>query len=72
MDRDLRDLWKLLAALAALIGVVGTVVLLLVKYHDAIGDFFTDLRMKCPCHRDEDDYADDELNSICDIDMFSD
>lgn len=68
MDREMKDLFKLLAVLLALVGVVVAGVLLIVKYKEEISDFFAELKMKCPCaHREEDDYADEELNSICDL-----
>ena len=66
MDRNWKDLFKILAVLLALAGTVVAGILLVVKYKEEIGDFFAELRMKCPCaHREEDDYADEELNSIC-------
>ena len=68
MDREMKDLFKLLAVLLALVGVVVAGVLLIVKYKEEISDFFAELKMKCTCaHREEDDYADEELNSICDL-----
>lgn len=68
MDREMKDLFKILAVLLALVGVVVAGVLLIVKYKEEISDFFAELKMKCPCaHREEDDYADEELNSICDL-----
>ena len=68
MDREMKDLIKILAILLALAGTVVAGVLLVVKYKEEICDFFAELKMKCPCaHREEDDYADEELNSICDL-----
>lgn len=68
MGREMKDLFKILAVLLALVGVVVAGVLLIVKYKEEISDFFAELKMKCPCaHREEDDYADEELNSICDL-----
>lgn len=69
MNHDLKDIIKILAVLAAVVGAVTACVLLIVKYKEAIVDFFQELKMKSPClHREEDDYADEELNCICDID----
>ena len=66
MDRGIKDLLKVLAVLLALAGTVVAGVLLIVKYKEEISDFFAELKMKCPCVcREEDDYADEELNSIC-------
>ena len=71
MDRDMKDLLKLLAALAALVGAVVAGVLLILRYKEEICDFFAELKMKCPCKRcEEDDYADEELNSLCDMDSI--
>ena len=71
MDRDMKDLLKLLAALAALIGAVVAGVLLILRYKEEICDFFAELKMKCPCKRcEEDDYADEELNRLCDMDSI--
>ena len=68
MGREMKDLFKILAVLLALVGVVVAGVLLIVKYKEEISDFLAELKMKCPCaHREEDDYADEELNSICDL-----
>ena len=69
MDRDIKDIIKILAVLAAVAGAVIAGVLLIVKYKEEISDFMAEMRMKCPCaHREEDDYADEELNCICDVD----
>lgn len=69
MDRDIKDIIKILAVLAAVAAAVITGVLLIVKYKEEIGDFMAEMRMKCPsAHREEDDYADEELNRICDMD----
>ncbi len=66
MDRGIKDMLKVLAVLLALAGTVVAGVLLIVKYKEEISDFFAELKMKCPCVcREEDDYADEELNSIC-------
>ena len=68
MDREMKDLFKILAVLLALVGVVVAGVLLIVKYKEEISDFLAELKMKCPCaRREEADYADEELNSICDL-----
>ena len=72
MERGTKDLIKILAILLALAGTVVAGVLLIVKYKEDICDFFSDLKLKCPCaHREEDDYADEELNSICDMDHIA-
>lgn len=72
MDRDLKDILKILAVIAVLMTAVVAAVLLVVKYKEQIGDFFAELKMKCPCcHREEDDYADEELNCICDIENLT-
>lgn len=71
MDRDLRDILKILAVIAALVGALVAAVLLVMKYHEQISDFFAELKMKCPCHREEDDYADEELNCICDMENIT-
>lgn len=69
MDRDIKDIIKILAVLAAVAGAVIAGVRLIVKYKEEISDFMAEMRMKCPCaHREEDDYADEELNCICDVD----
>ncbi len=67
MDRDMKDILKVLAVIAVLVGALAAAILLVVKYKEQISDFFAELKMKCPCHREEDDYADDELNCICDM-----
>ena len=70
MERNLKDIIKILAVLAAVVGAVIACVLLIVKYKDALVELVSSLKEKCPCgHREEDDYADDELNCICDMDM---
>lgn len=69
MKREGLALIKIAAAVAAAIAAVVAVVLLVVKYKEEIADFFAELKMKCPCtSREEDDYADEELNLICDLD----
>ena len=69
MYRDWKDLLKVLAVLTVVVSAITTCVLLIVKYKENIADFFEELKMKCPCaHREEDDYADDELNCIYDYD----
>ena len=69
MAREWKDLMKILAVLVALAGVIDAGVLLIVKYKEEIGDFLAELKMKCPCaRREEDDYADEELNCICNMD----
>ena len=69
MEREWKDLMKILAVLMALVGVVVAGVLLVVKYKEEISDFLAEMKMRCPCaHREEDDYADEELNRICDMD----
>ena len=69
MERDFKDILKILAVLAALAGTVIAAVLLIVKYKEELGDFLAELKMKCPCvHHEEDAYADEELNRICDLD----
>ena len=71
MDREVKNIIKILAAVVAVVGAVVAAVLLIVKYKEEIADFFAELKMKCPCaHREEDDYADEELNFICDLDEF--
>ena len=72
------NLWLLISAitlggtlLAALIGAVVAGVLLILRYKEEICDFFAELKMKYPCKRcEEDDYADEELNSLCDMDSI--
>ena len=69
MDRDIKYIIKILAVQAAVAGAEIAGVLLIVKYKEEISDFMAEMRMKCPCaHREEDDYADEELNCICDMD----
>lgn len=67
-DYKEKDILKLLAVIVAAIGMIVACVLLAVKYKDALCDFFGKLKEKCPCaklHCEADDYADEELNSIC-------
>lgn len=72
MNRDMKNILTILALAAAAIGAVVTAVLLVVKFKEQIGDFFAEMKMRCPCcHREEDDYADDELNCLCDIDEIT-
>ncbi len=69
MDREWKDVVRVLAVLMAVVGALIAAVLLIVKYKEEISDFLAEVRMKCPCaHREEDDYADDELNCICNLD----
>ena len=69
MDREWKDVVRVLAVLMAVVGALIAAVLLIVKYKEEISDFLAEVRMKCSCaHREEDDYADDELNCICNLD----
>ena len=76
MNRDLKDVFKIVAAAAALIAAIAACVFVIIKYKDSIVNFFEDLKenckLRCPLHREEDDYADDELNVICDMDDMED
>ena len=72
MNRDFKTVVKAVAVLAALIGAVAALLMVIAKYKEEISDFFAELKMKCPCaRREEDDYADEELNCICDLGDFA-
>lgn len=70
MDCNRKDFWKILAAVLAAASAVATCVFLVAKYKDALCGFFGKLKEKFPfrvsvsVQREEDDYADDELNSF--------
>ena len=72
MNRECSDIIKLIAVIAILIGALVAAILLVVKFREEIGDFFAALGEKLPPpHREEDDYADEELNSLYDMEEIT-
>ncbi len=71
MDRDMKDLLKLWRRWQRWSARWWPVCCLFSDTRKKSAIFFAELKMKCPCKRcEEDDYADEELNSLCDMDSI--